>query len=57
MKNETKNKQIYGFKLGKRIIDIKAEDEQKAFKILGTKFWNFVIASEKIELLGELKND
>ena len=45
----------YGFKIGKHIIDIEADDEQIAFKILGKEFWDYIDKVEKIELLGELK--
>lgn len=47
-----KNK-IYGFEIGKRVIDVSAQDEQKAFKILIDKFWSFIDTEGSVNLLGE----
>jgi len=46
---------VYGFEIGKHVIDIEAESEQKAFGILVKKFWNFIDDNGKVEMLGEIK--
>lgn len=51
----TKNKKVYGFKVGKHIIDIESHSEQEAFRLLGVNFWHLISSEEKIELLGELR--
>ena len=50
-----KNK-IYGFEMGKRVVDIEATTEQEAFKILIDKFWSFIDNQGSVNLLGEQKN-
>ena len=51
----TEDKKVYGFKVGKHIIDIKSKDEQSAFILLGKQCWDFISNNEKVELLGELR--
>lgn len=50
-------RKIYGFKIGKHLIDIEAHSEQEAFRLLGENFWHLISDHEKVELLGELKNE
>lgn len=45
---------IYGFQVGKRVIDIEANSEQEACSILVKCFWDLIDSSGQIELLGEL---
>jgi hypothetical protein len=51
----TEGKKVYGFKVGKHIIDIESHSEQEAFRLLGVHFWDLISSAEKIELLGELR--
>ena len=50
-----KKNKIYGFKIGKHIVDIESHSEQEAFRLLGVNFWHLISSYEKVELLGELK--
>lgn len=50
-------RKIYGFKIGKHLIDIEAHSEQEAFRLLGENFWHLISNYEKVELLGELKKN
>ena len=49
------DKKVYGFKIGKHIVDIESHSEQEAFRLLGVNFWHLISLEEKVELLGELK--
>ena len=50
-----KKNKIYGFKIGKHIVDIESHSEQEAFRLLGVNFWHLISNEETVELLGELK--
>ena len=50
-----KKNKIYGFKIGKHIVDIESYSEQEAFRLLGVNFWHLISNEETVELLGELK--
>jgi hypothetical protein len=45
---------IYGFAIGKYVIDIEAKSEQEAFKLLIDEFWNFIDENSKVEMLGKV---
>lgn len=49
-KSKTK---VYGFQIGKHVIDIEAKNEKEAMLILINKFWAFINDNGKIEMLGE----
>ena len=46
-------RKIYGFKIGKHIIDIESHNEQEAFRLLGVNFWDLINDASVVELLGE----
>lgn len=47
----------YGFAVGGNFVDIKANSEPDALKVLIDEFWFLINESESINLLGELKED
>ena len=50
-----KKNKIYGFKIGKHIVDIESHSEREEFRLLGVNFWHLISNEETVELLGELK--
>lgn len=51
------NCNIYGFKIGEMVIDIKEETEQKALIKLVNENWDLIDRNENIELYGLLQEE